>query len=124
MLGPGCILSTQSGGHVCGPMLPRSPSDLQNDFLNYYHGGVANFTNLVPVILGKTAGYTSVSASTFFPSNDNYFYSCWIQIESNIVVRVEIETSSKQTFKVAQKSLKTLKIRKKEILSIVQSSRR
>jgi hypothetical protein len=124
MLGPSCcFVTTQGRTQKSSPLLPRNPSELRNDFDKNYHGLAANFTNLPPAQLGKTAGYTSVSASTFFTSNNNYFYSCWIQIESNIVVRVEIETASKESLNVASNSLKTLKINQKQILNIVKSSK-
>ncbi len=126
MLGPSCYFVTNQGRtQLCSPLLPRNPSELRNDFDKNYHGFGANFTNLPPAIVGKTkvgktAGYTSVSASTFFSSNNSYFYSCWIQIESNIVVKVEIQTASKESLDFARNSLRTLKIKKKEILNIVK----
>jgi hypothetical protein len=123
MLGPSCyFVTTQGRIQKCSPLLPRNPSELRNDFDKYYPGLVPNFTNLPPAQLGKQAGYTSVSASTFFTNNSNYFYSCWIQVESNIVVRVEIETASKEALDVASNSLKRLKINQKEIVNIVKSS--
>jgi hypothetical protein len=122
MLEPSCFGYPDTQARFPGPLFPRSPADLKIDFDKYYHGLVANFTNLPSATIGKTAGYTSVSASTFFTSNNNYFYSCWIQIKSNIVVRVEIETSSKESFDAARNSLKTLKINKKEIMNIVKPS--
>ena len=122
MLGPACFTNPQGGRQFCGPMLPRNPSDLSKDFNKYFHGFVANLTNLPPATIGKTAGYTSVSASTFFTNNNSHFYSCWIQIESNIVVRVEIGSPSKESFDAAKNSLKTLKISKNEIVNIVKSS--
>jgi hypothetical protein len=124
MLGPSCcFVTTQGRTQKSGPLLPRTSSDLRNDFDKNYHGLAENFTNLPPAQLGKTAGYTSVSASTLFPSNNNYFYSCWIQIESNIVVRAEIEAASKESLDAASNSLKTLKINQNEILNIVKSSK-
>jgi hypothetical protein len=118
MLGPGCFRSDKYGD----PMLPRSPADLRDDFDFYYHRFLLQLTNLPPARIGKTAGYTSVSSSTFFTNNNNYYSSCWIQIKSNIVVRVEIQSTSKTSFDAATNSLKTLKINKKEILNIVESS--
>jgi hypothetical protein len=119
MLGPSCFTYSN---HWAGSMLPRNPSDLRTDFDKYFHGFGANFTNLPAASLGKIAGYTSVSASTFFASNNNCFYSCWIQIESNIVVRVDIESISKASVDAAIDSLKTLKISKEKILEIVKAS--
>ena len=90
MLSPSCYFTTNQGQtQLCSPFLPRSQTELRGDFDRYYHGLVSNFTNLPPTTVGKTAGYVSVSASTFFASNDQYFYSCWVQVESNIVVRID-----------------------------------
>jgi hypothetical protein len=123
MLGPSCcFVTTQGRTQKSGPLLSRNPSELMNDFNKNYHGLVANLTNLPPARLGKTAEYTSVSASTFFTRNNNYFYSCWIQIKSNVVVKIEIETGSKELLDAARNSLKTLIINKKEIANIVKSS--
>jgi hypothetical protein len=118
MLGPSCL----QDGKFRDPMLPRSPADLRSDFDFFYHGPLnLNLTNLPPAKIGKTAGYISVSASTFFTNNDNYFFASWIQIKSNIVVKVEIQSLSKGSFEAATNSLKTLRINRTEILNILKS---
>ena len=75
-------------------------------------------TNWPAVKIGKIAGFNSVSVS----SNTNLSYLCWIQIESNIVVTVEIHSCNNQNFNAATSSLQTLKINKREIMNIVKSS--
>lgn len=123
MLEPSDFIEPPLNGKFPGPLFPRSPADLKADFDKYYHGFVVSFTNLPPAKISKVAGYTSVSALTQFSnliSPTNYFYACWIQIKSNIVVTVTISSSNGKAFATATNSLKTLKINKKEIMNIVK----
>ncbi len=125
MLEPSDFIEPPLNGKFPGPLFPRSPADLKADFDKYYHGFVVSIPNLSGAKTGKTAGYTSVSASTQFSNSlspTNYFYACWIQIKSNIVITVTISSSNGKAFAVATNSLKTLKINKKEIMNIVKPS--
>ena len=106
-----------------GPLLPRSPDDLKADFLAWYRGIKLSFSDLLNPKIGKMAGYTCVSDSIQFTNSavgTRYFYTCWIQIKSNIVVTVEIQAGDKNNFEGAKDSLKTLKINKREIINIVR----
>lgn len=125
MLEPSDFIEPPLNGKFPGPLFPRSPADLKADFDKYYHGLVVTIPNLPSAKIGKTAGYTSVSASSQFSNSlspTNYFYACWIQVESNIVVTVTINPSNGKAFAVLTNSLKTLKINKKEIMNIVKPS--
>jgi hypothetical protein len=106
-----------------GPLLPRSPNDLKGDFLLWYRGLKFSFSDSINPKIGKLAGYICVDDSIQFTNavvGTGYFYSCWIQIKSNIVVSVEISGGDKNNFNAAKKSLKTLRIDKREIINIVR----
>jgi hypothetical protein len=123
MLEPACYINPNGDGKICSPLLPRTPADLRDDFNRYFHGETVSMTNLPDAKIGKTAGYTSVSASCQNLTTDSQlFYACWIQIQSNIVVTVTISSSNKKAFFAATNSLQTLKINKKEIMNIVKPS--
>jgi hypothetical protein len=120
MLEPACYINPNGGG-VFNPLLPRTPADLRDDFSRYFHGETMSMTNFPDAKIGKTAGYTSVSASRQNVTADSQlFYVCWIQIQSNIVVTVTITSYNKKSFDAATNSLRTLKINKKEIMNIVK----
>jgi hypothetical protein len=121
MLEPSCYINPNGDGKISSPFLPRTPADLKADFIRYSHEQMTYMTNLTDAQIGKTAGYTSVSASRQnLTAESQLFYSCWIQIQSNIVVTVTITSSNKKSFDAATNSLRTLKINKKEILNIVK----
>jgi hypothetical protein len=125
MLEPSDYVEPHLNGKFPGPLFPRSSTDLKTDFDKYYHGFVVSIPNLSGAKIGKTARYTSVSASAQFSNSlspTNYFYACWIQIKSNIVVTITIASTSGNTFAAATNSLETLKINKKEIINIVRPS--
>lgn len=125
MLEPSCFGNPDTQARFPGPLFPRTPTNVKEDFDKYYHGLVMSIPNLPGAKIGKTAGYTSVSASSQFLSplsTTNYFYGCWIQIESNIVVTVTINSYNEKTFAAVTNSLKTLMINKKEIMNIVKPS--
>ena len=94
-------------------------SDLKHDFESFYR---QYFTNMPPAIIGKTAGLASVSSSAVVPPSELgtcYFYSSWVQIETNIVVKVKASSCDANIFKELTNSLQTLKIDKNGILKQV-----
>jgi hypothetical protein len=125
MLEPSCYFKPRPGGlEKLGPLFPRTPTDVKEDFDKYFHGYVVCLTNLPPARIGEMAGYTCVSASyqKTGENTTNFFYTCWVQVESNIVVTVTIMSYNKTNFDAATNSLRTLRINKKQIINIVKSS--
>lgn len=120
-LGMACYSIGESGNGV--KFLPTKPADLKNDFETFYRGA---FTNMEPARLSKMSGFTAVSFST--PTSPPglgacFYYSCWIQIETNIVVKVSTTSCDAKIFNALTNSLQSLKINKKEILELVASQK-
>lgn len=96
------------------------PSDLKKDFENYYRDV---FTNMPPAKIGKLDGLATVSSTASMPGamGTLLFHSSWIQIETNIVVKVTVNSYNAQVFNSLTNSLKSIKIDKRKILKIAAS---
>ena len=96
------------------------PSDLKKDFENYYRDV---FTNMPSAKIGKLDGLTTVSSTASMPAATGtwFFHSSWIQIETNIVVKVTVNSYNAQAFNSLTNSLKSVKVDKQRILKIVAS---
>lgn len=101
-------------------VLETKPSDLKKDFENYYRDV---FTNMPPAKIGKLDGLTTVSSTASMPAASGtwFFHSSWIQIETNVVVKVTVNSYNAEVFDSLTNSLKTIKINRQRILKVVAS---
>jgi len=94
--------------------LPSTPADLKKSLEREYKGRLPNLT---PAVVGKLNGLTMVNLTATRPSSSPaFFHFCWIQLETNIVVKVTAVSCDAETFKVLTNSLQSLKIDKKRLL--------
>jgi hypothetical protein len=95
--------------------LPAKPTDLKESLENEYKGRLPNLT---PAVIGKLHGLTDVSLTATRPpgGNPRFFEFCWIQLETNIVVKVTVVSCNVETFKILTNSLQSIKIDKKSLL--------
>jgi hypothetical protein len=94
--------------------LPAKPSNLKESLESEYKGRLPNLT---PAVIGKLNGLTTVSLTALRPSSSPaFFHFCWIQLETNIVVKITAVSCDAETFKALTNSLQSLKIDKKKLL--------
>ena len=114
-------MACYSFGKDGAKLLPARPSDLKRDFDAYYRG---IFTNMPTARIGKLDGFTTVSASIVTkPPNFEpcYVFPCWVQIKTNVVVRITVSSCDLKTFSTLTNSLQSVKINKHGILKLVAS---
>jgi hypothetical protein len=100
-------------------ILRAKPSDLKRDFENYYSDV---FTNRPTPEIHKISGFVAVSLTASKPtvtSGTWFFHSSWIQIDTNVIVRVTVNGYNAKTFNSLTNSLKTIKINRQKILEQV-----
>jgi len=104
--------------------LPAKPSDLQIDFDKFYQDQL-KLTNMPAATFRKVSGLTAVnSTATKSPgAGPTFFYFCWVQLETNIVVKISVASCDLKTFNGLTNSLQSLKINKNEILKRVASQK-
>jgi hypothetical protein len=94
--------------------LPAKPTNLQENLENEFKGKLPNLT---PAVIGKLDGLTDVSLTATRPNTSPaFFHFCWIQLETNIVVKVTAVSCDAETFKALTNSIQSLKIDRKKLL--------
>jgi len=104
-IGPGKILH-------CSPV---TPSLLKNEIESEYH---RNFPE-ASATLNKINGMTSVSLTATRPPGPvrpYFLHFCWIEVETNIIVKVSVYSCDTNSFAVATNSLQSIKIDKEVFL--------
>jgi hypothetical protein len=98
--------------------LPVTPSLMKEEIESEYKKKLPNLTS--PTI-GKINGLTAVSLTAFRPTgNPNFFCFNWIQVETNIAVKVTAIASDVASFQKITNSLKTITIDKKSFLEALK----
>lgn len=113
-VGPGKVLE----------FLPASATSLKEDMATYYKG---QFPTSSPVSISKINGLNAVSFTAARPPGpvQPYFlHFCWLQIETNIVLKITAVSSDIKTFQNETNSLQTLQIDKASLLQILTSASR
>ena len=105
--------------------LPSRPSDLKEDFDKFCKSDLVGLTNFPPSKFIKVSGLTAVSSTTTRPPGKGatFFQLCWVQLETNIVVKISIASCDIKTFSMLTNSLQSLKIDKNGILKQVASQK-
>ena len=96
--------------------LPTEPGDLKKYMEAEYEG---KFPQVTPVAVGKIDGLTAVSVTASRPPGQirPYFYHfCWIQIETNIVVKISVYSCNTNSFNAVTNSFQSIKIDKGRLL--------
>jgi hypothetical protein len=96
--------------------LSASPADLKGELESEWKDKVPNAP---PAIIGKLDGFTAIKLTASRPANikPSLFQVFWIQIETNIVLKVEAASCDATTFKALTNSLQSLKIDKPKLLA-------
>jgi hypothetical protein len=102
--------------------LPATPVNLKEDFEKCYRD---KFTNMPPATISKISGLTAVSSTMTSPSplGTIFFHSCWIQIKTNIVVKISATSCDAKVFNALTNSFQSIKINKAKILELVASQK-
>jgi hypothetical protein len=98
--------------------LPVASSALKEEIESEYKG---KFPNSTPAIVGEINGLTSVSLTATRPPGEirpYFLYFCWIQIETNIALKVAAYACNAESIQAMTNSLKTLQIDKKQFLKL------
>jgi hypothetical protein len=105
--------------------LPAKPTDLKEDFEKFCKSDLIKLTNMPPATFVKVGGLTAVCSTTTRPPGFGAacFHFCWVQIETNIVVKISVASCDAKTFNALTNSLQSLKIDKKGILERVASQK-
>jgi len=101
--------------------LPTEPIDLKKYMEAEYEG---KFPKTTPVATGKIDGLASVSITATRPPGTirpYFFHFCWIQIETNIVVKISAYSCNTNSFSSVTNSLQSIKIDKPKLLEFLHS---
>jgi hypothetical protein len=104
--------------------LPATASSLKKDMEANYKD---KFADQTPVLVGKINGLNSVSFTATRPPGpvEPYFlHFCWLQIETNIVLKITASSSDINIFRSETNSLQTLKIDKAPLLRMLEEQSR
>ena len=103
--------------------LPVEPASLKEQIKNEYKGKLPKIS---PATITKINESTAVSLTATRPpgSNAPYFlHFCWIQIETNIVLKVTAIACEAETFKALTNSMSSIKIDKPQLLNAFKPKR-
>ena len=84
--------------------LPVTPSLMKTEMEDRYK---AQFPNLTPATVETIGGLTAVNSTARRP---NFFRFCWIQVDTNIAVKVTAIASDAGSFQAVTNSIKTIRI--------------
>jgi hypothetical protein len=104
--------------------VPATPQALKQDMETFYKD---KFPASTPVLVSKIAGLTAVSFSASRPPGPIqpfFLHYCWIQIETNIVLKITAVSSDVTTFQHETNSLQTVKVDKVAFLRMLSSAQR
>lgn len=110
------IVRFQIGNGKAVKFLSTSPSDLKSELESQWKD---KFPNVTPATIGKLNEFTTVSL-TAFRSGDtkpSLFQVCWVQIETNMVLKITAVSCDATTFNALTNSLQSLKINKSRLLA-------
>jgi hypothetical protein len=96
--------------------LSTSPSDLKGELESAWKEKISNTS---PATIGKLNGFTTVSltGSKSADAIPSFFQVCWVQLETNTVLKVVAVSCDTTTFKTLTNSLQSLKINKSQLLA-------
>lgn len=100
--------------------LPATPTSLKQDMEAYYKG---KFADQTPVLIAKINGVTAVSFTATRPPGpvQPYFlHFCWLQIETNIVLKITAVSSDIKIFRNETNSLQSVRIDKAPLLRMLE----
>jgi len=96
--------------------LPTEPTDLKKYLEAEYNG---RFPNITPAVIDEIDGLTSVSLTATRPPGPirpYFLYFRWIQIKTNMVVKIEAVSCNTNTFMAVSNSIRSIKIDKTQLL--------
>ena len=99
--------------------LPATPDDLKLE-LEKKLG--EKFTNASPAVIGNLGGLTSVSLAAVKTNGMSYLFS-WVQLETNIVLKITAVSCDAEKFKALTNSLQSLKLDKKQVLESLEPTK-
>lgn len=95
--------------------LPVTPSLMRREIEETYRG---KFPNTTPATVDTIQGLTAVNLTASRPTGDPRFLrSCWIQVETNVALKVTAVASDAGSFELVTNSLNTLRIDKTSFLA-------
>jgi hypothetical protein len=100
--------------------LPVTPTSLKTEIESEYNGKFSNST----VAAGEICGLTSVSLTAIRNPDairPYFLHFCWIQIETNTVLKISAYSCNAESFKAVTNSLQSLKIDKPKLLELFHS---
>jgi hypothetical protein len=115
----GTVRAYVSKGKVV-KFLPVDPGGLKKDLENENEG---KFPQQTPAAITKISESTAVSMTATRPRGPNapcFLHFCWIQIETNIVLRVTAVACEAETFKALTNSMQSIKIDKPRLLEALK----
>ncbi len=80
------------------------------------------FTNASPAVIGKIGGLTAVSMTAAKTTGMSYLFS-WVQLETNIVLKITAVSCDAEKFKALTNSLQSLKLGKKQVLESLEPTK-
>lgn len=99
--------------------LSTSPSDLRDDLMAEYRG---KFPQVNPAVTYELGGLSTTSLTASRPSGGrpSFFQFNWVQLETNIVLKITATADNPDAFKTATNSLQSLKIDKVKLFEALQ----
>jgi len=100
--------------------LPVEPAGLKEDLESEYKG---TFPQITPGTITKISESTAVSLTATRPPGPNtpyFLHSCWIQIETNLVLKVTAVSCEAEVFKALTNSVQSIKIDKPQLLEALK----
>jgi hypothetical protein len=99
--------------------LSAKPDDLKSELAKKLG---ENFTNAGPAVTGKIGGLIAVSMTATKASGMSYLFS-WVQLETNIVLKITAVSCDEGKFKAVTNSLQSLKLDKKQVLDSLEPTK-
>ena len=115
------LVSAYIGEGKIVKFLPVTPAALKAEMESEYRG---NFSNSTPVVAGEISGLTSVSLTATRPPGPvrpYFLHYCWVQVETNIALKISAFSCDAEAFKAVTNSLQSLKIDKPKLLEFLHS---
>lgn len=99
--------------------LSATPSDLKDELVAEYKG---KFPEMTPAVIHKLGEFTTITLTASRPpgGRPSFLEFNWVQLETNIVLKITATADSLDAFKTATNSLQSLKIDKAKLFESLQ----
>jgi hypothetical protein len=95
-----------------------TPATLKKQFEYAYRG---NFSDAASIISSEIDGLPFVGLSAVRTAQPNYWHWCWVQVDTNTVLKITVVSGDKETFKGVTNSLSSLTIDQPKLRALIRA---